>query len=237
MTACARAARTAGRRLRFDLGAINNAVSRAAARGLLLQDVHVAALVLAPRLRAGDPRRRRPRRAPVAAGSRSLSAPLRTLRRAGDRRRARRAGGGACRRASGARVILCDEQAELGGSLLAEARANIDGRPARPGCGETLDTLGRHADVTLLPRTTAFGYFPDNLVGLVERVTDHLRRSRPRLPRERLWQVRAEGGRASPPARSSGRWFPRQRPARHHAGRCGSPVSAALRRARPGTRA
>ena len=47
------------------------------------------------------------------------------------------------------------------------------------------------ADVTLLPRTTAFGWFPDNLVGLVQRVTDHLAHPDPHLPRERLWHVRA----------------------------------------------
>ena len=45
--------------------------------------------------------------------------------------------------------------------------------------------------MTLLPRTTAFGWFPDNLIGLVQRVTDHLDDPDPRLPRERLWHVRA----------------------------------------------
>ena len=45
--------------------------------------------------------------------------------------------------------------------------------------------------MTLLPRTTAFGWFPDNLIGLVQRVTDHLADPDPRLPRERLWHVRA----------------------------------------------
>ena len=47
------------------------------------------------------------------------------------------------------------------------------------------------ARVTLLPRTTAFGWYPDNMIGLVERVTDHLAAAGPGLPRERLWQVRA----------------------------------------------
>ena len=76
--------------------------------------------------------------------------------------------------ASGARVVLCDEQAELGGSLLAETGARIDGEAAADWLRETLDELGRRADVTLLPRTTAFGWYPDNLIGLVERVTDHI---------------------------------------------------------------
>ena len=36
--------------------------------------------------------------------------------------------------AGGARVVLCDEQSELGGSLLAETEARIEGRPRRSGC-------------------------------------------------------------------------------------------------------
>jgi sarcosine oxidase subunit alpha len=94
--------------------------------------------------------------------------------------------------AGGGRVVLCDEQAEPGGSLLAETNARIDGQAASVWLRETLDTLGRHANVTLLPRTTAFGWFADNLIGLVQRVTDHSANLDPRLPRERLWHVRAD---------------------------------------------
>jgi sarcosine oxidase subunit alpha len=45
--------------------------------------------------------------------------------------------------------------------------------------------------VTLLPRTTAFGWYPGNLIGLVQRLTDHLAEPEPGIPRERLWHVRA----------------------------------------------
>ncbi len=93
--------------------------------------------------------------------------------------------------ASGARVILCDEGEEIGGSLLAETEAVIDGKPATSWLDETLDTLGARGSVTLLPRTTAFGWFPDNFIGLAQRVADHLAAPDPSLPRERLWQVRA----------------------------------------------
>ncbi|HXA26664.1 MAG TPA: sarcosine oxidase subunit alpha family protein [Acetobacteraceae bacterium] len=93
--------------------------------------------------------------------------------------------------AGGARVLVCDEQAELGGSLLAETEASIDGKPAAVWLSETIAELTRHPEVTLFPRTTAFGWFPDNMIGLAERVTDHLAQPDPNLPRERLWQVRA----------------------------------------------
>jgi len=91
--------------------------------------------------------------------------------------------------ATGARVILCDEQAELGGSLLHQPNVTIDGWPAPDWAREAIATLGDQ--VTLLPRTTAFGWYPHNMIGLVERVTDHLAEPARRLPRERLWQVRA----------------------------------------------
>jgi sarcosine oxidase, subunit alpha len=94
----------------------------------------------------------------------------------------------------GARVVLCDEQAELGGSLLADnlhAPSLIDGHAAQEWLTQTLATLASSPHVTLLPRTTAFGYFPHNVLGLNERVTDHLSEPDPDLPRERQWQVRA----------------------------------------------
>lgn len=92
--------------------------------------------------------------------------------------------------ATGARVILCDEQAEPGGSLLDEPGVTIDGWPAPDWVREAIATLG--GSVTLLPRTTAFGWYPGNTIGLLERVTDHLAQLDGTLPRERLWQVRAE---------------------------------------------
>src|SRR6201996_369627 len=92
--------------------------------------------------------------------------------------------------ATGGRVILCDEQAELGGSLLDEPGVTIDGWPAPDWVREAIATLG--PTVTLLPRTTAFGWYPGGIVGLVERLTDHLPEPPSSLPRERLWQVRAQ---------------------------------------------
>lgn len=90
----------------------------------------------------------------------------------------------------GARVILADEQAEPGGTLLHDA-ATIEGEPAGTWRDTALAELARRDTVILLTRTTAFGYYNHNHVALVERVTDHLAAPPPDLPRERLWQVRA----------------------------------------------
>ena len=90
---------------------------------------------------------------------------------------------------SGARVILCDESAEFGGSLLRES-ASIGGFAGEVWLQEALASLSGNARVVLLKRTTAFGYFPHNFLGLNQRLSDHLSDSHG-MPRERLWQVRA----------------------------------------------
>jgi len=82
---------------------------------------------------------------------------------------------------AGKRVILSDEQNELGGGLLADPEPRIEG----------LDELRESGDVTLLTRTTCTGYYDHNYLVLAERVTDHSAEPDPALPRMRLWRVRA----------------------------------------------
>ncbi|WP_378948670.1 sarcosine oxidase subunit alpha [Mesorhizobium sp. ANAO-SY3R2] len=93
---------------------------------------------------------------------------------------------------TGVRVILCDEQAEFGGALRFEKGAVIDGQDGWAWAQTAVATLAAMDNVTVLPRTTAFGYYAQNFVGLVERVTDHLASPGRDEPRERLWQVRAK---------------------------------------------
>jgi sarcosine oxidase, subunit alpha len=91
----------------------------------------------------------------------------------------------------GKSVILADEQAEMGGALLHDITSTIDGRSAWTWLEEALARLSLRANVTLLARTTAFGYYNHNHLGLLQRSTDHLSNPQPNVPRERLWQVRA----------------------------------------------
>src|SRR5690606_17000970 len=81
---------------------------------------------------------------------------------------------------SGARVILADEQAGFGGSLRSTALAR-----------ELLGKLAAMENVTLLPRTTVYGYYDDNTLGAVERVADHVAVPAEGQPRERHWTIRA----------------------------------------------
>ncbi len=93
---------------------------------------------------------------------------------------------------SGARVILADEQAEMGGWLLSDD-ATIDGRPALDWVEKTLAELRRLDGVTILPRTTVSGYYDYNYLTALERVTDHLGPQQDtRIPRQRFWKIRAK---------------------------------------------
>lgn len=91
----------------------------------------------------------------------------------------------------GRRIILCDLDEELGGWLLSAPTQQVDGRPAWEWLAATLATLAKHANVTLMPRTTAFAYGLDNLVSLAERLTDHQPPGKAQGARERLWHIRA----------------------------------------------
>lgn len=92
---------------------------------------------------------------------------------------------------AGASVILADEQVEIGGSLLSDVTSVIDGGSAWAWVDAVKTTLADRANVTVLTRTTAFGYYHQNFVALAQRLTDHLATPIAGVPRERLWQVRA----------------------------------------------
>ena len=92
---------------------------------------------------------------------------------------------------TGARVILADEHAELGGRLLSD-NAEIEGRPALNWVDGAQAELAAMPEVTVLRRTTVTGYYDHNYLTALERVTNHLGPQQDdRRPRERLWKVRA----------------------------------------------
>jgi sarcosine oxidase subunit alpha len=92
---------------------------------------------------------------------------------------------------TGARVVLCDEQAELGGWLLSSDE-KVDGLPAAQWVQQVRQELASLPEVRVLPRTTAFGYHDHNLVTLIERRADHLSPADAPVFRERLWKMRAK---------------------------------------------
>ncbi|MDB5865723.1 MAG: sarcosine oxidase subunit alpha [Betaproteobacteria bacterium] len=88
---------------------------------------------------------------------------------------------------TGARVIVANDDFEWGGALLREA-VEVDGRPGLEWIRNAVAELATYPDVTLLARSTVFGYFDHNLLGVVQAV--HPRASH--APRQRLWKVRAK---------------------------------------------
>ena len=97
---------------------------------------------------------------------------------------------------SGARVMLAEGTPLAGGSLLSAAPGTvaIDGQPAADWIRDAIEEIRSHPEATVLTRTTAFGYYAQNFVGLIEKVQDHLAPADRdgRLPRQRVRRVRAK---------------------------------------------
>jgi methylglutamate dehydrogenase subunit C len=89
---------------------------------------------------------------------------------------------------SGARVILADEGARLGGSLLHEAE-EIDGKSGFDWAQVVIAELASMRHVSLMPRTTVFGWYDGNIFGAVERVNDHVPAPPRYQPRQRYWRI------------------------------------------------
>ena len=92
---------------------------------------------------------------------------------------------------SGMKVLLAEEQPEVGGRLLFE-RHQIDGQPAFEWVERVMTELASLANVRILRRSVVFGYYDDNMMTIAERVADHLEIPPSHQPRVRLWKVRAK---------------------------------------------
>ena len=91
---------------------------------------------------------------------------------------------------SGARVIFADEQNEFGGSLLA-GNYTIGDQNAVDWVHDVVEELANSENVSLLPRSTVFGYYDHNFLAIAERCSDHIGERVTSGPRQRLWRVRA----------------------------------------------
>lgn len=99
---------------------------------------------------------------------------------------------------TGARVILIDDQPELGGSLLSASTAEglaeeIEGKPALEWIADVEAELVSAEECTVLHRTTAFGSYDSNYFIAAQNRTDHLTvPAAPGVSRTRIWHIRAE---------------------------------------------
>ena len=91
---------------------------------------------------------------------------------------------------SGARVVLVDDTPAPGGSLPASI-ATIEGADPLEFVSRVGEELASRPNVRVLSRTTAFGYYDDNMVIAVERRADHAPVPAANCARHRLWWFRA----------------------------------------------
>lgn len=92
---------------------------------------------------------------------------------------------------SGADVVIVELDHRWGGSLHANP-AQIDGKSADQWVEDALTNLQSAANVRLMNRTMAFGYYDYNMVGMIQRLTGHQPLAERSGPRQRLWKLRAE---------------------------------------------
>ena len=91
---------------------------------------------------------------------------------------------------AGARVILADEQSEFGGLTLI-SHAKIGRKSASDWIAMVVTELKNMPEVTLLPRSTVFGYHDQNFLTINQRLTDHMAPGERKGGREKLWEIRA----------------------------------------------
>ncbi|WP_298857681.1 sarcosine oxidase subunit alpha family protein [uncultured Sulfitobacter sp.] len=89
---------------------------------------------------------------------------------------------------AGLDVILCDEDARMGGRLLAEVE-DVDGLPAAEWAAAQIEKLAAMPNVRLMTRTTVTGAYDGGVFGALERVTHHVPRSA--APIECFWRITA----------------------------------------------
>ncbi len=94
--------------------------------------------------------------------------------------------------ATGARVVLFEQDFRLGGSLLASPDEVVEGVPALQWVERVGAELHAAPEVRVLTRTTAFGSYDNNHLIAVEKRSEHLDgTAHDGVPRQRVWHVTA----------------------------------------------
>lgn len=87
---------------------------------------------------------------------------------------------------AGKQVMLVEQDYLLGGALLYE------GGEGAIWLEKTRAALDEFPNIKILTRTTASGYYENNVVACLQRVQDHVKQQNKHIPRQRLRHIRAE---------------------------------------------
>ncbi len=92
---------------------------------------------------------------------------------------------------NGANVILAEDKARFGGSLLT-SEANIGNQSGKEWAEKIIAELEEMPNVIVKNRAEVFGYYDHNMLVMSERLSDHLPKSKKFTPKQRLWYIRAK---------------------------------------------
>ncbi len=93
---------------------------------------------------------------------------------------------------SGLRILIVDENSHLGGQLLSEDDTKLDRLKCRDWAKKIEKQLFEMSNITILKRSTVFGYHDHNFITVVERCTDNFPTPKTNIPRQKLWKIRAK---------------------------------------------
>ena len=92
---------------------------------------------------------------------------------------------------NGARVILAEDKARFGGSLLTD-EVTIGNKKGKGWVDEIISQLNSMSNVIVKNRSQVFGYYDHNMMIMCERTKDHIENPSEFTPRQKLWHIRAK---------------------------------------------
>ena len=92
---------------------------------------------------------------------------------------------------NGARVILAEDKPRFGGTLLT-SDANIGNQTGIEWTEKIISELKAMPNVIVKNRAQVFGYYDHNMLVMIERISDHLPKTKKHTPKQRLWYIRAK---------------------------------------------
>ena len=93
---------------------------------------------------------------------------------------------------SGLKVLIADENPSLGGSMLYENDIKINFLSCKIWANKIIKTLTEMKNVTILSRSTVFGYHDHNYITISEKCHGNSLQISNLTPKQRLWMVRAK---------------------------------------------